>query len=334
MELMMFETLFTSTLRQCPLFIVIKYLIFQMFQSQSVLRALGWMDCADDRSTYAAMHAIMYGPFVMAGLSMGDWKLGHVGDLSKWIHPVPAAYDSQLSTFSQDRVIGDQSSGSLFMACDNGTAVMSSAPVDGTDQSGLATFRVADPVGNHSHRIAHGKRVVSLELFSQPGSFLKHNGKDNLISAGPPNCLEHTGVYDRLWTQKLAMKLEKSKALGDCPTKDSVFFFLPGLTGENDTVSLEAASQPGCFLSSSSGETTAAGGVFLRCKTSENESTFAAQSTFSVQRGLASYHPFSFIAEGKRRNFLLAPLNSLRDESYTIYFDIQLTETSTLRAVP
>jgi len=268
----------------------------------------------------------MYGPFVMAGLSTGDWKLGQVGNWSKWIHPVPAAFNNQLSTFSQDHDVG----GPLFMACVNGTAVMSSAPVAGTDHSGLATFRVADPRGNYSQRIAHGKRVVSLELFSQPGSFLKHNGKDNLISAGPPNCLEYTAVYD---TQNLAMNLENSKTLGDCPTADSVFFSLPGLTGESDTVSFEAANQPGCFLSSSSGETSVAGGVFLRCKTSENENTFAAQSTFSVQRGVAAYHPFSFIAEGKRRNFLLAPLNSLRDESYTIYFDMQLTEMSSLRAV-
>lgn len=287
-----------------------------MFQSQSVLRAVGWMERSDDRGTYSAIHAIMYGPFVMAGLSTGDWKLGHLGNFSKWIHPVPAVFNSQLSTFSQDYGIG----GPLFMACDNGTAIMSSAPVDGTDQSGLATFRVADPLGNYSQRIAHGKRVVSLELFSQPGSFLKHNGKDNLISAGPPNCLEYTAV---LRTQKLAMSLEKSKTLGDCPIEDSVFLFLPGLTGENDTVSFEAASRPGCFLSSSSGETSVPGGVFLRCKTSENENTFAAHSTFSVQRGVAAYHPFSFIAEGMHRNFLLAPLNSLRDESYTIYFDIQ-----------
>lgn len=283
------------------------------------------MECTDDRHKYSAMHAIMYGPFVMAGLSMGDWKLGHVGDnLSKWVHPVPVAYNSQLSTFSQD-VVGDQHSGRLFMTCDNDTAVMSSAPVDGTDQSGLATFRVADSLSGYSHEIAHGKRLVSLELFSHPGSFLKHNGKDNLISAEPPNCLEHTALHNRLWTQKLAMNFQgKSKTLGvDCPSEDSVFFFLPGLTGESDTVSFEAASQPGCFLSSSSGETSVPGRVLLRCKSPENENTFTAQSTFSVQRGVAAYHPASFIAQGKHRNFLLAPLNSLRDESYTIYFDIQ-----------
>lgn len=269
------------------------------------MRQLGWMKHTDDRSAYSGLHAIMYGPFVMAGLSMGDWKLGHVeGNLSKWIHPVPAAYNSQLSTFSQDH---GQSTNPLFLACDNSTAFMSSAPEDGTDLSGFATFRVAAPIGS----FAHEKRVVSLELFSQPGSFLKHNGNDKLISAGPPNCLLHE-------TGKMP--------LGDCPAKESVFFYLPGLTGESGTVSFEAASQPGCFLSSSK----TASGVFLRCKTSKSGSISAARSTFSVRQGVAASHPFSFIAEGKHRNFLLAPLNSLRDESYTIYFDI---DTTTLRAI-
>ncbi|KAG0579015.1 hypothetical protein KC19_4G066200 [Ceratodon purpureus] len=277
----------------------------------------------DDRSRYSALHAIMYGPFVMTGLSTGEWKLGNLGSLSKWMHPVPAAYRSQLSTFSQDHVIKGQYSGPLVMACDNGTAVMSSVPVDGTNQCGHATFRVADPLDDHLQKDTYGKRLVSLELFSQPGRFLKHNGKDNLISAGPPNCLQHTAVYDRLRNSKLAKNSERSEILGDCPTEDSVFIFLPGLTGESDTVSFEAASQPGCFLSSSSDATSVQGGVFLRCKTSKNDSTFDAMSTFSVQTGVAAYHPLSFIAEGEYRNFLLAPLNSLRDETYTIYFDIQ-----------
>jgi hypothetical protein len=281
------------------------------------------MNGTDDRGSYSALHAIMYGPFVMTGLSTGEWKLGHLGNLSKWMHPVPASYRSQLSTFSQDHFTDGQHSGPFVMACDNGTAVMSSVPVDGTNQCGLATFRVADPLGDHSQRIAHGKRVVSLELFSQPGRFLKHNGQDSLISAGPPNCLEYTAVHDRLWNQKLATNSEKSKILGDCPIKDSVFILLPGLTGKSDTVSFEAASQPGCFLSSSSDATSLPGGVFLRCKTSQNDSTFDVMSTFSVETGAAAYHPLSFIAEGEYRNFLLAPLSSLRDETYTIYFDIQ-----------
>lgn len=281
------------------------------------------MNGTDDRRSYSSLHAIMYGPFVMTGLSTGEWKLGHLGNLSKWMHPVPAAYRSQLSTFSQDHVTKGQYSGPLVMACDNGTAVMSFVPVDGTNQCGLATFRVADPLGDHSQKIAHGKRLVSLELFSQPGRFLKHNGKDSLISAGPPNCLEYTAVHDELWNQKLVKNSERSKTLGDCPTEDSMFIFLPGLRGKSDTVSFEAASQPGCFLSSSSDATSVPGGVFLRCKTSKNDSTFDAMSTFSVQTGVAAYHPLSFIAQGEYRNFLLAPLNSLRDETYTIYFDIQ-----------
>lgn len=278
-----------------------------------ILTEVGWMNGTDDRGTYSALHAIMYGPFVMTGLSTGEWKLGHVGSLSKWMHPVPAAYHSQLSTFSQDHVKGKYT-GPLVMACNNGTAVMSSVPVNGTNQCGLATFRVAEPLGNYSQRIAHKKRVVSLELFSQPGRFLRHDGKDSLISAGPPNCLEHAG----LGNQKL---VTKSKTLGDCPTEDSVFVLLPGLTGDSDTVSFEAANKPGCFLSTSSDPTSVSGGVFLRCKSSGN--TFDATSTFSVQPGLAAYHPLSFIAEGAYQNFLLAPLNSLRDETYTVYFDIQ-----------
>ena len=281
------------------------------------------MNGTDDRVGYSGLHAIMYGPFVMTGHSTGEWKLGHVGKLSKWIHPVPAAYRGQLSTFSQDHVIEGQYSGPLVMACDNGTAVMSPIPMDGTNECGLATFRVTDPLDNHTQRIAHGKPVVSLELFSQPGRFLKHNGKDRLITAGPPNCLEHTAVHDGLWNQKLTTNSEKSKTLGDCPTQDSVFIVHPGLTGKKNTVSFEAANQPGCYLSSSSDATPVPGGVFLRCRTSKNNIIFDVMSTFSAQAGAAAYHPLSFIAEGEYRNFLLTPLNSLQDETYTMYFDIQ-----------
>jgi hypothetical protein len=37
---------------------------------------------------------------------------------------------------------------------------------------------------------------------------------------------------------------------------------------------------------------------------------------------LRQYHPISFVAKGLRRNFLLEPLYSLRDEFYTVYFNL------------
>uniref|UniRef100_M8BUZ0 Uncharacterized protein n=1 Tax=Aegilops tauschii TaxID=37682 RepID=M8BUZ0_AEGTA len=51
----------------------------------------------DDRPEYATLQAVLFGPFLLAGLTTGDWdaKAGGAA-VSEWITPVPASYNSQL----------------------------------------------------------------------------------------------------------------------------------------------------------------------------------------------------------------------------------------------
>ncbi|GAY53643.1 hypothetical protein CUMW_150680 [Citrus unshiu] len=57
----------------------------------------------DDRPEYASIQAILYGPYVLAGHSIGDWDITESAtSLSDWITPIPASYNSQLITFTQE----------------------------------------------------------------------------------------------------------------------------------------------------------------------------------------------------------------------------------------
>uniref|UniRef100_K3YWH7 Uncharacterized protein n=1 Tax=Setaria italica TaxID=4555 RepID=K3YWH7_SETIT len=50
------------------------------------------------RPEYASLQAILFGPFVLAGLSTGDWdaKDGNSSTISDWITTVPSVHNSQL----------------------------------------------------------------------------------------------------------------------------------------------------------------------------------------------------------------------------------------------
>lgn len=94
----------------------------------------------------------------------------------------------------------------------------------------------------------------------------------------------------------------------------SVFREVAGLDGNPNSVSLEAGDQKGCFVYSN------ASSVNLMCQ--EDKPEFKAGASFVKSGGLREYHPISFVAKGGRRNYLLEPLLNIRDESYTVYFNI------------
>ncbi|GAY41395.1 hypothetical protein CUMW_059110 [Citrus unshiu] len=102
----------------------------------------------------------------------------------------------------------------------------------------------------------------------------------------------------------------------------SVFHLVAGLDGGDRTVSLESETYKGCFVYTAfnlqSSESTKLG-----CISESTEAGFNNAASFVIEKGLSEYHPISFVAKGANRNFLLAPLLSLRDESYTVYFDFQ-----------
>uniref|UniRef100_A0A2P2MD55 Uncharacterized protein LOC105648802 n=1 Tax=Rhizophora mucronata TaxID=61149 RepID=A0A2P2MD55_RHIMU len=163
---------------------------------------------------------------------------------------------------------------------------MEKFPKSGTDESVHATFRL---ISNNvsSFRDAIGKSVM-LEPFDLPGTVLVQQGKEESLAIASSNS-------------------------GD----DSTFHLVSGLDGQDGTVSLESGSQKGCFVFSGGDD---ASRVKLSCKSSDTG--FSKGASFVMNKGLSEYHPISFVAKGEERNFVLAPLFSLRDESYTVYFNI------------
>lgn len=125
---------------------------------------------------------------------------------------------------------------------------------------------------------------VMLEPYSLPGSFLVHQGRDQTLTVD-----------------------------SNSVTWNSVFYMV---NNDDGTVQLEAQTEEGCFVSNSGGV------VMLECDSSGSDDEFLKATSFVVRDGISRYDPISFVAKGLRRNFLLQPLFSLRDEHYTVYFNI------------
>ena len=172
---------------------------------------------------------------------------------------------------------------------------MEKSPEVGTDAALRATFRLVVKNSNSENSPASidliGKSVM-LELFDFPGKFVLHNGEGKSLSVSKSSSME----------------------------KQSVFRLVAGLDGKDGTISLESISPKGCFvyreLLSDSGAS-----VKLKCGSGASDIEFHRASSFVLQDGISKYHPISFIAKGVRRNFILSPLFSLKDESYTVYFN-------------
>ncbi|KAF0896581.1 hypothetical protein E2562_026046 [Oryza meyeriana var. granulata] len=62
------------------------------------------MVSSDDRPQVSSLNAILFGPFLLAGLTTGDWdaRTGAAAAASDWIAPVPSSYNSQLVTLTQE----------------------------------------------------------------------------------------------------------------------------------------------------------------------------------------------------------------------------------------
>ncbi|KAJ6704752.1 PROLINE-TRNA LIGASE (DUF1680) [Salix purpurea] len=246
----------------------------------------------DDRHEYASIQAILYGPYLLAGHTSGDWNLksGSGNSLSDSITPIPASYNGQLVSFSQE-----SGNSTFVLANSNYSISMEKLPESGTDASLQATFRLIFKDSSSSKLLSVkdviGKSVM-LEPFDLPGMLLVQQGKDRSFAV--INSADDDG--------------------------SSIFRVVSGLDGKDGTVSLESGAQNGCYVYSGvdykSGQS-----MKLSCKSSDTG--FNQGASFVMNKGLSQYHPISFVAKGDNRNFLLAPLYSLRDESYTIYFHIQ-----------
>ncbi|MED6210867.1 hypothetical protein PIB30_068196 [Stylosanthes scabra] len=241
----------------------------------------------DDRSEYASIKAILYGPYLLAGHSSGDWdiKTGSNASITDWITPIPATYNTQLFSFYQNL---SSASGSPFVLTSlNNSLTMKKSPKPGTSSALHATFRII---------------VIHAKLSSRLSGTLRDDviGKSMMLE---PFDLPGTRVDS---------------------SSSSVFLVVQGLDGRNESISLESKSHRGCFVHSgmSSGIE-----VKLRCKANNSDanaaSSFNQDASFVARRGLSKYDPISFVAKGANRNFLLEPLLGFRDEHYTVYFNIQ-----------
>ncbi|XP_058199393.1 uncharacterized protein LOC131314625 [Rhododendron vialii] len=242
----------------------------------------------DDRPEHASTQAILYGPYLLAGLTSGDWdiKRDSSASLSDWITPIPASYNSHLITLSQK-----SGNSTLALTNSNHSITMENFPISGTNASVRATFRLVLNESTSSEfadpKDFLGKSVV-LEPFDFPGMVVVHGGKDE--------------------------SLEVSNSDNG---KDSVFRLVAGIDGKTGTASLESKSQEGCFVNYKSSSS-----IKLSCNSESSDPEFKQTASFVLGNGISQYHPISFVAKGAKRNFILAPLFSLRDESYTLYFNI------------
>lgn len=163
--------------------------------------------------------------------------------------------------------------------------------VDGTDTAIHATFR------------AHPQD--SLELHDIYSTTIK----------GASLLIEPFDMPGTVITNNLTLSAQKGS--------DSLFNIVPGLDGNPNSVSLELGTKPGCFLVTGA-DYSAGTKIQVSCKSSlQSIGGILEQAASFVQTApLRQYHPISFVAKGVRRNFLLEPLYSLRDEFYTVYFNI------------
>ncbi|KAL1539610.1 hypothetical protein AAHA92_24070 [Salvia divinorum] len=176
---------------------------------------------------------------------------------------------------------------------------MEKSPEVGTDAALRATFRLVVKNSNSECSPASippiGKSVM-LELFDFPGKFVLHNGEGKSLS------------------------VSNSSSMGK---QSSVFRLVAGLDGKDGTISLESKAPKGCFvyreLSNDSGAS-----VKLKCGSGTSDTEFQRASSFVLKDGVSKYHAISFIAKGVRRNFILSPLFSFIDESYTVYFNTSM----------
>ncbi|XP_042381897.1 uncharacterized protein LOC121974754 [Zingiber officinale] len=242
----------------------------------------------DDRPEYASLQAILFGPYLLAGLTTGDWniKTGNSSSISDWITAIPATYNSQLVSLVQE-----SNSKAFVFSNSNGSLTMEEWPAEGTNSAIHATFR--SPKGcNVIPCKKTDQSSVMLEPFDLPGMVVVHQGPNNDL------------------------------ALSTTTSPESVFNIVQALDGKQDRVSLESSNQQGCFLSPRISN-TAGSTVRLACVSdSEPDKLFRQAASFTPITGLREYNPISFMAKGVRRNFVLEPLLSLKDETYSVYFDI------------
>ncbi|CAN6974449.1 unnamed protein product [Brassica oleracea var. botrytis] len=245
----------------------------------------------DDRPEYSSLQAILYGPYLLAGLTSRDWSITTQPRDGKWISSIPETHNTHLVTLSQQ-------SGNLsyVLSNNNQTITMEVSPEPGTQAAVAATFRLVtdDSKGKVSIPEELIGSVVMIEPFDFPGMLV-------------------------------AQATDSSLAVQDSSSTDqeaSSFRIVDGVDGKPGSVSLRLESKKGCYLYS---DEALKGGMKLRlkCDSDVADDKFKQAASFRLRKGMSQYNPMSFVMSGTQRNFVLSPLFSLRDETYNVYFSVQ-----------
>ncbi|KAK9673679.1 hypothetical protein RND81_12G183000 [Saponaria officinalis] len=245
----------------------------------------------DDRPQFASLQAILYGPYLLAGLSKGDYDIQTEAteSTSNWITPVPANYNSFVVSFTQ------QSGDATFFVSNQDNVITMQGSIQAGDESYVgATFRLILKDVTRSRKIIRGPenfvgKTVLLEPFDLPGMVVANQG------AG----------------KDLAVVYPDKNTAGSAE-----FLLVKGLNGLNGTISLK--TKEGCFVYASISDTS----VKVSCESNGLDLAMKESMSFEWNEGFKKYHPMSFIAKGSRRSYVLEPLLGLRNEFYNVYFNI------------
>ncbi|KAJ0230718.1 Proline-tRNA ligase [Hirschfeldia incana] len=246
----------------------------------------------DDRPEYASLQAILFGPYLLAGLTSRDWSITTQAKDGIWISSIPETHNSHLVTLSQQ-----SGNTSYVLSNNNQTITMEVSPAPGTQAAVAATFRLvtADSKG----RISSGPEdLIGSQVMIEPFDF--------------PGMLVTQATDSSLAVQ------------GSSPTdkEASSFRLVAGVDGKKGSVSLVLESKKGCYVYS---DQTLKPGMKLKltCDSDASDEKFKQAASFGLKKGMSEYNPMSFVMNGVQRNFVLSPLFSLRDETYNVYFSLQ-----------
>ncbi|PKU85035.1 hypothetical protein MA16_Dca018372 [Dendrobium catenatum] len=175
---------------------------------------------------------------------------------------------------------------------------MAEYPKSGTNDAIHATFRLVPQVSNEQFFQSPSRnnligKFVKIESFNSPGKFVTpQSSNGNIIFS------------DSLETNS---------------NSNFLFRVVAGLDGNMSSVSLESGIHKGCFLYSGVNYSE---GSHLQLICKQKDASFKKAVSFSLISALRQYHPISFRAKGVKRDFILEPLMSMLDESYTVYFNL------------
>lgn len=244
----------------------------------------------DDRPEYASLQAILYGPYLLAGLTSRDWSTTTQAKDGIWISSIPETHNTHLVTLSQQ-----SGNTSYVLSNNNQTITMEVSPAPGTQAAVASTFRLV--AADSKARISSlGPEeligsLVMIEPFDFPGMLVTDATDSSLAVQGSSSTDKET----------------------------SRFRLVAGVDGKQGSVSLMLESKKGCYVCS---DQTLKPGMKLKL-TCDSDEKFKEAASFSLRKGMSEYNPMSFVMNGAQRNFVLSPLFSLRDETYNVYFSLQ-----------